>query len=83
MLNVKLELLCNVNRLGQRTELVVTLFQLILIIALCHYSTTRLEPEFAVSANEGSYHDGLIQVAVQTDKTDTASVGTAVVRLQL
>jgi hypothetical protein len=26
MLNVKLELLCNVNRLGQRTELVVTLF---------------------------------------------------------
>ena len=28
-----------------------------LIIALCHYSTTRLEPEFAVSANEGTYHD--------------------------
>lgn len=56
------------NRLGQRTEFIVTLLQLILIIALCHYSTTRLEPEFAVSANEGTYHDGLIQVAVQTDK---------------
>ena len=32
---------------------------------------------------EGTYHDGLIQVAVQTDETDTATIGTAVVRLQL
>ena len=71
------------NRLGQRTELVVTLLQLILIIALCNYSTTRLEPEFAVSANESTDDDSLIQVAVQTDEADTAAVGPAVVRLQL
>lgn len=69
-------------RLGQCTQLVITLFQLILVVALRHYSTSCLEPEFAISADEGSDNDSLIQITIQADETDTATVGSTVMRLQ-
>ena len=82
MLNVKLELLCNVNRLGQRIELVVGLFKLRRLMAPSGSAASRLDPVSAASANEGTYHDGLIQVAVQKDEADTASVGIEDMRIQ-
>ena len=41
-----------------------------------------MEPQLAVAADEGADDNGLVEVAVQSDETDTTSVSTAVVRLQ-
>ena len=77
-----LQSLGNVYCFRKRSELVVTLFQLILVVALRHDTTTSLEPKLAISADEGTDDDGLVEVAVQTDEADAATVSTTVVWLQ-
>ena len=71
------------NRLGQGTQLVITLLQLILVVALCHHATTSLEPEFAITTDKGTDDNRLVEVAIQADETDATTLRTTVVWLQL
>ena len=70
----------DVNGFSQRTEFVVHLLEFVLHVAGSHDASSRLEPERSVSADEGAYGDGLVQRAVQSDETDAATVGSAIVR---
>ena len=79
------------NRLGQGTQLVITLLQLILVVALCYHATTSLEPEFAITtdncllytSDKGTDDNRLVEVAIQADETDATTIRTTVVWLQL
>ena len=71
------------NRLGQGTQLVITLLQLILVVALCHHATTSLEPEFSITTDKGTDDNRLVEVAIQADETDATTIRTTVVWLQL
>ena len=46
------------DSLGERTQLIIALFQLILVIALGYDTTTRLEPELAITTDKGTDNDG-------------------------
>ena len=70
------------DSLGERTQLIITLFQLILVIALGYDTTTRLEPELAITTDKGTDNDGLIEITIQSDESDTTAISTSVVRLQ-
>lgn len=78
-----LQLLCNMDSLGERTQLVITLFQFILVIALGYDTTTRLEPELTITTDKGTDNDGLIEVTIQSNESDATAISTSVVRLQL
>ena len=71
------------NRLGQGTQLVITLLQLILVVALCHHATTSLEPELSITTDKGTDDNRLVEVAIQADETDATTIRTTVVWLQL
>ena len=70
------------NRLGEGAQLVIALFQLILVVALRHDSTSCLEPEFAIAADEGSDNNRLVQIAIQADESDATAIGSTIVRFQ-
>ena len=70
------------DSLGECTQLIIALFQLILVIALGYDTTTRLEPEFAITTDKGTDNDGLIEITIQSDESDTTAISTSVVRLQ-
>ena len=61
------------NRLGEGAQLVIALFQLILVVALRYDSTSCLEPEFAIAADEGSDYNRLVQIAIQADESDATA----------
>ena len=63
------------NCLSQSSQFIITLFQLILVIALRHDTTSSLEPEFAITANKGTNYNSLIQIAVQSYESDTSTIG--------
>ena len=68
-------------RLTQSAKLIVHFLKLILLITLGNNATTSLEPEFAITANEGTNGDCLIQRAVEAYETDTTAVCTTTVWL--
>ena len=70
------------NRLGEGAQLVIALFQLILVVALRHDSTSCLEPEFAIAADEGSDNNRLVQITIQADESDATAVGSTIMRFQ-
>ena len=70
------------NRLGEGAQLVIALFQLILVVALRHDSTSCLEPEFAIAADEGTDYNRLVQIAIQADESDATTVGSTIMRFQ-
>ena len=61
------------DSLGECTQLVIALFQFILVIAFCHDSTTRLEPELTITTDKGTDNDGLIEVTIQSDESDATA----------
>ena len=62
------------NCLSQSSQFIITLFQLILVVALRHNSTSSLEPEFAITADKGTNYNSLIQIAVQSYESDTSTI---------
>ena len=70
------------NRLGEGAQLVIALFQLILVVALRHDSTSCLEPEFAIAADEGADYNRLVQITIQADESDATAVGSTIMRFQ-
>ena len=82
LINDYLQFFCNMNRLGEGAQLVIALFQLILVVALRHDSTACLEPEFAIAADEGSDNNRLVQITIQADESDATAIGSTIVRFQ-
>ena len=68
---------------AQGAKLVVHLLQLILLVALCHYATTSLEPQLVVAAYKGAYGYGLVQRAVEPYEAYAATISATVVWLIL
>ena len=79
----RLKFFCLSDGASQRTEFVVHLLQFILLVALCHDTSASLEPQFAITRDEGADGDGLVQRTVESDDADAAAVSTAVVWLVL
>ena len=68
---------------AESAELVVDFLELVFDITLSDDAAAGLEPEFATAADEGADGNSLIEGAVETDESDAAAVGAAVVRLNL
>ena len=63
----------------ERTQFMITFFQLILVVAFSHDATARLEPQFPVACYEGTYDDGLTERAVEANGAYTPPIRSSVV----
>ena len=67
---------------SQGTQFIVDFLKFVFFIALSYNAASGLEPQFVVAADERTDGNGLVQAAVQSDITDTAAVGSSVMRFE-